>query len=47
MDHENGLLHEDGDISTLVDPEHRPLSEEQIHKFEGYAGEILTALGWT
>jgi GTP cyclohydrolase IA len=45
MDHEHDLLHEDDDLSTLVDLEHRPLSDEQIHKFESYAAEILAALG--
>jgi len=33
------------DLSTLVNLKHRPLTDEQIQRFEGYAAEILTALG--
>ncbi len=33
------------DYSTTVNLKRREISEEQLHKFEGYAKEILTALG--
>ncbi len=33
------------EIDTVMDLQHRQLSDEQILKFEGYAAEIFTALG--
>jgi len=36
---------EENDLYTAVDLKHRQISAEQQQKFEGYASEILTALG--
>lgn len=34
-----------GEIGTLMDLRHRQFTDEQMHRFEGYAAEIFTALG--
>ncbi len=36
---------EERDLFTAANPKKRKITEEQIHKFEGYAAEILTAMG--
>jgi GTP cyclohydrolase I len=36
---------EERDLFTAVNPKQRKISQEQIQKFEGYAAEILTAMG--
>ena len=36
---------EENDLYTAVDLKHRQISAEQLQKLEGYASEILTALG--
>jgi GTP cyclohydrolase I len=38
-------VHEERDLYTTVALKHRQISEDQLHKFEGYAAEILTAFG--
>ncbi len=35
----------DNDLITAVDLKRRQITDEQVHKFEGYAAEILTAMG--
>ncbi len=42
---EAGLQYEETDLFVSMDMKHRKISTEQMRKFEGYASEILTALG--
>jgi len=45
MSHEHEHFSDDGDLMEVVGLKRREISNEQIHKFEGYAAEILAALG--
>jgi GTP cyclohydrolase I len=47
MDHEHEHEHflDEDDLADVVDLQRREISDEKIHKFEGYAAKILTALG--
>ncbi len=36
---------EERDLFTAANPKKRKITEEQIHKFEGYTAEILTGMG--
>ncbi len=45
MENDHAHAHEEVDLENVVDVKHRQITEEQIRKFEGYAAEILTALG--
>jgi GTP cyclohydrolase IA len=42
---EAGLKYEESDLYVTKDIQHRGISEDQMHKFEGYVSEIFTALG--
>lgn len=43
MEHKDNW--EENDLYETVNLKHRPISEEQLGKFEGYAAEIFTAFG--
>jgi GTP cyclohydrolase IA len=42
---EAGLKYEESDLYISMDMKHRKISPAQMRKFEGYASEILTAMG--
>ena len=45
QEHKYGYEREDEDLHEVVDLVKRTIPEDQKRKFEGYAAEILTALG--
>ena len=45
QEHEYGYEREDEDLNEVVDLVKRTIPEDQKRKFEGYAAEILSALG--